>query len=87
MHERGFSALPVVQNRPVIGVSACRSVAPGLPAVTEVERNLMSLPVDTFVERYYLSSITDEMSQLFKESNLREAICVGRLTLNDGRRL
>lgn len=80
MCKEGFSALPVMKDNHVLGVFSFRSLATELRSAAEVERDVLSLPVESFLERYHFAQITDEMSQLFNEFDLREAVLVGKPT-------
>lgn len=77
MRERNFNQVPVVEGNEVLGVFSYRSFAQGLIKLPENERNLLSLPVEEFLEDLNFTQITDELTALLDEFDLKDAVLVG----------
>jgi len=77
MQKRNFSQVPVVAGNEVLGVFSYRSLAQGLVRLPQNERNLLSLPVEEFLEDLKFAKITDELRAWLDEFDMKDAVLVG----------
>ncbi|MBW2065688.1 MAG: CBS domain-containing protein [Deltaproteobacteria bacterium] len=84
MHKRNISQVPVVAGDEVLGVFSYRSLAQGLLVLPEGERTILSLQVDEFLENLRFARITDELTALLDEFDIKDAVLVGSETRLQG---
>jgi predicted transcriptional regulator len=78
MHERGFSQLPVVQGKSVLGLFTYRAFALEVARMKTPKTDPTQLPVEEFLqhERTSYARLTDEVSGLFESLDAHDAIVV-----------
>jgi CBS domain-containing protein len=77
MRRHGFNQLPVVEGKEVLGVFSYRSLAQGLLRLPERVREPLTLTVDDFLEDLRFAGISDELSILFDEFDIKDAVLIG----------
>lgn len=77
MYERNLSQVPVVEGSVVLGVFSFRSFSEGLSKLPENIQKPLSLPVEEFLEDFKFAGITDELTALLDEFDLKDAVLVG----------
>jgi CBS domain-containing protein len=77
MREGNFSAIPVVAGNEILGAFSYRSFAEGLVRLTKKEREPLVLPVEEFLEDLQFAQITDELTVLLDEFDLKDTVLVG----------
>jgi CBS domain-containing protein len=77
MQQHNFGQLPVVEGHEVLGTLSYRSFAKVLVKLPEKERDPLSLDVDEFMEDLGFAAITDELTLLLDEFDLKDAMLVG----------
>lgn len=77
MCKRNFSQVPVVAGDQVLGVFSYRSLAQRIARLPQNELNILSLRVEEFLEDLNFAQITDELTGLLKEFDLKDAVLVG----------
>lgn len=78
MRGRNISQVPVTEGREVLGVFSFRSLARGLAKLPRKPADIGSLPVEEFLEDLHFASITDELTALLDELDIKDAVLVGR---------
>ena len=77
MCKNNLSQVPVLAGTDVIGVFSYRSLAQGMIKLPRNEQSLLSLHVEEFLEDLRFAQITDELTALIEEFNLKDAVLVG----------
>lgn len=77
MYERNLSQVPVVEGSEVLGVFSFRSFSERLSKLPENIQKPLSLPVEEFLEDLKFAGITDELTALLDEFDLKDAVLVG----------
>lgn len=77
MRERNFSQIPIVENGEVLGVFSYRSFSQGLLELDKVAIKPLMLSIEEFAEKIDFAKITDELTDLLDEFDLKDAILVG----------
>ena len=82
MREHGYSQVPVVENKEVLGVFSFRSFAYGSATSTLEEWTKQrcapgDLPVDEFLEQLEFARVTEEMSRAFDAMDRDNGILIG----------
>jgi len=77
MRAGNFSQVPVVEGNEVLGVFSYRSFAEGVIRLPSSERDPLSLPVEEFLEDLKYAQITDELTMLLDEFDLKDGVLVG----------
>jgi len=77
MRKGNFSQVPVVEGNEVLGVFSYRSFAEEVTKLPKKERDLLSLPVEVFLEDLKYKQITDELAALLDEFDIKDAVLVG----------
>ncbi len=77
MKEHNVSQVPIVAGNEVLGVFSYRSFAENVLGLAKKERNLAELPVEAFCEDLEFAQISDELSELIDELELKDAVLIG----------
>jgi CBS domain-containing protein len=77
MRERNLSQVPVMQGNEVLGVFSYRSLAEGITRLPKSERNPLPLQVEEFLEDLRYAQITDELTLLLDEFDVKDGVLVG----------
>jgi len=77
MHKHNFSQVPVVVGKAVLGVFSYRSFTEGVLKLPSNAGDLSNLPVEEFLEDLRFARITDILTDLIDEFDLKDAILVG----------
>ena len=77
MRKTGFNQLPVVAGNEVLGVFSYRSFAEGLRKLPDNERDPLAVPIEEFLEDLSFASLTDNLSSMLDEFDLKDAVLVG----------
>jgi len=77
MRKKNISQMPVVEAESVLGIFSYRSFATGMLKLSAKEKNPLQLLVEEFVEDLKYARITDELTSLLDEFDLKDAVLVG----------
>lgn len=77
MNTKNLSQLPILEGNEVLGVFSYRSFGEGVRKLPEKERDVLSLPVEEFIEDLRFAAITDILTTLLDEFDLKDAVLVG----------
>lgn len=77
MRKNGFSQLPVVEGKEVLGIFSHRSFSEAALSVETTRTKLSEMPVEEFVERPKYARVTDEFVSIFDNLDSVNAVLVG----------
>lgn len=77
MRKNNISQIPIVKESEVLGVFSYRSLAQGMIKLPKNEKDILSLPVEEFIEDLKFARITDELTAILDEFDLKDAVLVG----------
>ena len=77
MHKHNFSQVPVVAGNAVLGVFSYRSFAEGVAKLPRNTRDILGLPIEEFLDDLRFARITNILTELIDEFNLKDAVLVG----------
>jgi len=77
MRKGNISQVPVIEGDEVLGVFSYRSFAQGSRKLPANHKDILSLPVEEFIEDLKFAQITDELKSLLDEFDLKDAVLVG----------
>jgi len=77
MRKKNINQVPVVAGEEVLGVFSYRSLAQGIHKLHGNQSDVLSLPVEEFIEDFKFAQITDELKALLDEFDLKDAVLVG----------
>ena len=77
MRKRNISQVPVIEGDAVLGVFSYRSFAQGIRKLPRNQNDILSLPVEEFIDDFKFAEITDELKALLDEFDLKDAVLVG----------
>jgi CBS domain-containing protein len=78
MRKNNISQIPIVESESVMGVFSYKSLAQGMLKLLPAKKNPIELPVEEFIEDLKFALITDELTSLLDEFDLKDAVLVGR---------
>jgi CBS domain-containing protein len=77
MLEMNLSQVPVVEGSEVLGVFSYRSFIVAVMKLPSNERDILSLPIEEFMEELRFAQISDELTALIDEFDVKDAVLVG----------
>ena len=77
MKKMGYSQLPVVEGKAVLGIFSFRSFAQGIVQFGKLKTAIGDMPVDEFVEKAEFARITDEFKAIFDSLDRDGAVLIG----------
>jgi len=77
MRKKNISQVPVKEGDEVLGVFSYRSLAQGMRKLPTNHKDILSLHVEEFIEDLKFAQITDELTALLNEFDLKDAVLVG----------
>jgi CBS domain-containing protein len=77
MHEHNFSQVPVVAGNEVLGIFSYKSFTERVTKLPQNTPNLLDLPVEEFLDDLRFARITDILTKIIDEFELKDAVLVG----------
>jgi CBS domain-containing protein len=77
MKKGGFSQLPVVEGKAVLGIVSFKSVAEGVVRMGKSKNEPADMPVEEFIEKVQFARVTDEFDTIFDWLDRDNAVLVG----------
>ena len=77
MKKMGYSQLPVVEGKAVLGMFSYRSFALGIVGLGKLKPEIAAMTVEDFVEKAVFARITDEFKAVFDTLDVDGAVFIG----------